>query len=84
MNERNGFPGGSVSEECISTEGDLDLIPGLGRSPGKVNGRPLQNSCLEYSADRRTWRNSLWGNKGSDTTGLLTLQKECKGDKNRW
>ena len=83
MNERNGFPGGSVSKERISNGGDVDLIPGLGRSPEKVNGSPLQNSCLEYSVGRRTWRNSLWGNKGSDTTGLLTLKKECKGDKNR-
>ena len=27
--------------------GDLGSIPGLGRSPGEVNGNPLQYSCLE-------------------------------------
>ena len=27
--------------------GDLGLIPGLGISPGKGNGNPLQYSCLE-------------------------------------
>ena len=27
-------------------------IPGLGRSPGKGNGYPLQDSCLENSTDR--------------------------------
>ena len=28
---------------------DTDLIPGLGRSPGGVNGNPFQYSCLEKS-----------------------------------
>jgi len=31
-----GFPGGSDGKECICNAGDLDSIPGLGRSPGKV------------------------------------------------
>ena len=26
---------------------DMDLIPGLGRSPGRGHGHPLQYSCLE-------------------------------------
>ena len=26
---------------------DADLIPGLGRSPGGGNGKPLQYSCLQ-------------------------------------
>ena len=30
-------------------EGDLGSVPGLGRSPGEVNGYPLQNSGLENS-----------------------------------
>ena len=32
--------------------GDVGLIPGSGRSPGKGNGNPLQYSCLENSMDR--------------------------------
>ena len=32
--------------------GDLDLIPGPGRSPGEENGNPPQYSCLENSVDR--------------------------------
>jgi len=32
--------------------GDVGLIPGAGRSPGKGNGNPLQYSCLENSMDR--------------------------------
>ena len=36
-----GFPGSSDSEESACHVGDLDLIPGLGRSPGEGNGNPL-------------------------------------------
>ena len=32
---------------------DRGSVPGLGRSPGEVNGNPLQYSCLENSMDRR-------------------------------
>ena len=31
---------------------DISSIPGLGRSPGKGNGNPLQYSCLENPKDR--------------------------------
>ena len=40
------FPGGLVVENPPANEGDADLIPGLGRSPGEGNGKPLQYSCL--------------------------------------
>ena len=36
-------------------EGDLDSIPGLGRSPGEGNGNPAQYSCLENPMDGGTW-----------------------------
>ena len=35
---------------------DQGSIPGLGRSPGEVNGNPLQHSCLENPMDRGTWQ----------------------------
>ena len=35
---------------------DAGLIPGLGRSPGEVNGNSLQYSCLENSMDRGAWQ----------------------------
>ena len=47
-----GFPGGSDGKESAYNAGDLDLIPGSGRSPGEGNGYPLQYSCLENSMDR--------------------------------
>ena len=56
-----GFPGGSDSKESASNVGDLDSIPGLGRSPGEGNGYPLQYSCLENSMDRGAWRATVPG-----------------------
>ena len=35
--------------------GDTGSIPGLGRSPGGANGKPLQCSCLENPRDREAW-----------------------------
>ena len=36
------FPCGSAGKEFACNEGDLSLIPGLGRSPGEGNSYPLQ------------------------------------------
>ena len=44
---------GSVGKESACNEGDLGLIPGLGRSPGEGNSYPLQYSGLEYFMDCR-------------------------------
>ena len=46
-----GFPGGPDCKEFTCSAGDLDLIPGLGRSPGEENGYPLQYSGLDNSMD---------------------------------
>ena len=39
-----GFPGSSAGKESACNTGDPSLIPGLGRSPGKGIGYPLQYS----------------------------------------
>ena len=44
-----GFPCGSAGKEFACDMGDLDLTPGLGRSPGEGKGYPLQYSGLENS-----------------------------------
>ena len=44
-----GFPDGSAGKESTSNVGDLDSIPGLGRSPGEGKGYPLQYSGLDNS-----------------------------------
>ena len=46
-----GFPCGSAGKESVCNVGDLGSIPGLGRSPGKGQGYPLQYSGLENSMD---------------------------------
>ena len=58
-----GFPSSSAGKESTCNEGDLGLIPGLGRSPGEGNGYPLQYSGLEKSM----------GSIESDTTERLSL-----------
>ena len=44
-------PCGSAGKESACNEGDLGLIPGLGRSPGEGKGYTLQYSGLENSMD---------------------------------
>ena len=41
-----GPPRWQSGEESACQEGDVGLIPGLGRSPEGGNGNPLQYSCL--------------------------------------
>ena len=55
LKQGRGFPGGSDSKQSACNVRDLDLIPGLGRSPGEGNGDPLQYSHLENSMDRGAW-----------------------------
>ena len=46
--ENEGFP----APANAGAVKDTDSIPGLGRSPGGGDGRPLQYSCLKNSIDR--------------------------------
>ena len=46
-----GFPCGSAGKESACNVGDLDSIPGLGRSPGEGKGYLLLLSDLENSVD---------------------------------
>ena len=56
-----GFPGGSDSKESACDAGDLGSIPGLGRSPGRENGNPLQYSCLGNPINRGAWWATVHG-----------------------
>ena len=63
------FPGGSVVKNLPANVGDVDFIPGEGRSLVEGNGNPLQYSCQENPMNRGAW----WVQvheviKGSDTT----------------
>ena len=46
-----GLPCGSAGKESACNAGDLDSIPGLGRSPRKRKDYPLQYSGLENSME---------------------------------
>ena len=48
-------------KESIRQAEDLDLIPGLGRSPGGGNSNPLQYSCLGNLMDSGAWRAAIQG-----------------------
>ena len=64
-----GFPGSSDSKESTCKVGDLDMIPGSGRSPGGGHGNPLQYSRLENPMDRGAWKAIVHGvHKESDPT----------------
>ena len=48
------FPGGSDGKGFACNVGDLDSIPGLGRSLGEGNGNPLQHSHLANPHGQRS------------------------------
>ena len=62
-----GFPGGSEGKEYACNAGDLDSVPGLGRSSGEGIGYPLPFSWASLVAQkvknlpavRKTWILSL-------------------------
>jgi len=45
-----------VVKSLPANAGDVDSIPGPGRSPGGGHGNSLQYSCLENPMDRGAWR----------------------------
>ena len=68
-----GFPCSLVGKDSACSAGDLGLIPGLGRSPKKGHGNPLQYSCLENPHRQRSPAGySPWGRKESDMTERLS------------
>ena len=62
--------------------GDMDLIPGLGRSPGEKNGNLLQYSYLKNSMGRGVWwAFRPWGHKELDMTEQMCKKKKSKSMK---
>ena len=55
------FLHGSDCKESARKAGEWGSIPGLGWSPEKGNGYPLQYSCLEISMGRGAWWAAVHG-----------------------
>ena len=67
-----GFPGDSDGKESTCNVGELDSIPGLGRSLVGGHGSPLQYSCLENPHGQRSLAScSPWDHKELDMTERL-------------
>ena len=62
-----GFPVVKNLPANAGDAGEVISIPGSGRSPGKGNGNPLQDSCLENSLDREAWQATVHGEAKSWT-----------------
>ena len=56
-----GFPSGSVVKNSPANAGDVGSIPGLGISPGRRSGNPLQYSCLGNLMDQGDWLATIHG-----------------------
>ena len=50
---------------------DVCSIPGLGRSLGEGNGKPMQYSCLENSMDRGALQATIHGVTKSQTLLMI-------------
>ena len=73
-----GFPCVSAGKEATCNAEDLGSIPGLGRSPGKGKGYPLQNSGLEKSQTRLSALSAFHAVlRDSDSRGLRWDQEYC-------
>ena len=70
-----GLPWWLKRYRIYQNEGDLGLIPGLGRFSGKRKGYPLQYSCLENSIDRGSWWATVCGVTKSWTLSLPAMLK---------
>ena len=71
-----GFPGHSDGREATCNEGDLGLIPRLGRSPRGGHGNPLQYSGLENPHGQRSLaRYRPWGHKELGVMLFIKLKR---------
>ena len=62
-----GFPGDSDSKESACNAGDLDSIPGLGKSPGGGHATNSSIFAQRIPMDRGAWRATEHGVTKSQT-----------------
>ena len=56
LNVYEGFPGGSEVKYLPANAGDVDSVPGWGRSPGVGNGNHSSILAWRNPMDRGPWR----------------------------
>ena len=78
FNIRMDFSAGSEGKESACNAGDLGSVTGLGGSPGKRNGNPLQYSFLENPMDGGAWQFTIHGVAESDVTEWLHFNIRIK------
>ena len=59
-------------KDLPANEGDVNLIPKPGRSPGEGNDNPLQHSILGRPTDREAWWATVYGAK-KESGNLLAV-----------
>ena len=67
-----GFSWWLSGKESMFPRGDIDSIPGLGRSPGGGNANLLQYSCLGNIMGKRAWQATVHGGGGSGQKSDVT------------
>ena len=65
---------GQESTCSVGDAGDVDSIPGLGRSSGGSHGNPLQYFCLENPMDRGAW----WATVQRVAKNWTLLKTHCR------
>ena len=67
---------GPVVKHPPADAGDMNSVPGLGRSPGEGNGNPLQYSCLGNPMVRRNLEGPIHGDSKRTGHELATKQQQ--------
>ena len=75
------FPRWLSGKESTCNAGDVDSIPGSGRSPGEGNGNPFQYSYLENPKQKSLEGYNPWGGKRV-RHDLVTKQHQLFGKGN--
>ena len=75
----NGFPDGSVVKNLLANAGDrrLGFDPWVRKSPGGINGNPLQYSCLGNPMGTGAW----WASQRDMTKAVEHTRNEIQRNK---
>ena len=61
VRSKQGFSSDSDGEDSACSSGDVGLIPGSGKIPGRRKWQPYQYSYLENPMERGAWWDTVHG-----------------------